>query len=222
MKETTAKELVFFGKITAGFTHEMKNILAIIKESSGLMEDLLSLSKDAPFPHFDRFSHRVTVIQQQVQRGVELAARLNRFAHSTDERLARIDLNDLAEQLTKLSERFARLKDIGLSVRPAESSVVLITSPVELQMAVFTLLESCWNQLPAGSEIELSVERRGQDPCINICFTGEIADCSKLMQKIEATDAIKTVREILDPLGIEIMQENEMCGYGLAFVGAKE
>lgn len=222
MKETAAKELAFFGRITAGFTHEMKNILAIIKESSGLMEDLLSLTKEAPFPHWDRFSHRVTVIQQQVQRGVELAARLNRFAHSTDEAVARLDLNDLAEQLTRLSERFARLKEVVLKANPAESSVALVTSPVELQMAVFTLMEGCWNQLPAGSEIELSVEQREQNPCMIIRCIGEIQDRNEFMQKVEATGVVKAAREILEDLGGRILQEKEICGFTLAFSAAKQ
>ena len=39
MKDNENGEIVFFGKITAGITHEMKNVLAIIKESSGLVED---------------------------------------------------------------------------------------------------------------------------------------------------------------------------------------
>jgi len=221
MKETAAKELAFFGRITAGFTHEMKNILAIIKESSGLMEDLLSLTKDAPFAHWDRFSRRVVVIQQQVQRGVELAARLNRFAHSADERIALIDLNDLAAQMAKLSERFAHLRDIGLRASPADSSVTLTTSPVQLQMAVFTLMESCWNHLPAGCEIELKVEQREQNPCMIIRCTGEIPDRDELMQEIKATGVVKTALQMLDDLGGTILQEEGICGFTLAFTGIK-
>lgn len=222
MKETAEKELAFFGRITAGFTHEMKNILAIIKESTGLMEDLLALTKEAPFPHWDRFSHRVKVIQQQVQRGVELAARLNRFAHSADEAVARVDLNELAEQLTRLSERFARLKDVVLKASPAESSPALVTSPVDLQMAVFTLMESCWNQLPAGSEIELRVEQREQHSCLVMHCLGEIHDRSEFMQKVEATGIVQGAQEILQDLGGKILREKEICGFTLAFTRDKE
>ena len=46
MKQRNEKELEFFGKITAGITHEMKNVLAIIKKSAGLMEDIMSLSAE--------------------------------------------------------------------------------------------------------------------------------------------------------------------------------
>jgi len=221
MRKTTAKELAFFGRITAGFTHEIKNILAIIKESSGLMEDLLSLTKDDPFPHWERFSRRVLVIRQQVQRGVELANRLNRFAHSPDEPVSRIDLNELADQLVRLSERFARLKEVTLKASCSESAVALVTSPVELQMAVFTLMESCWNQMPAGSEIELTVELREKRPCMFIRLIGETGDMVAAKQKVQSSESFRATQELLGELGGEILADRQD-GFALAFGETKE
>ena len=40
------EEIAFMGKVTASLSHEIKNTLAIINESVGLMGDLLG--KDAP------------------------------------------------------------------------------------------------------------------------------------------------------------------------------
>jgi len=48
MTQFRQTEIAFFGRITAGVTHELKNVLAIVNESSGLMQDLLALSKEAP------------------------------------------------------------------------------------------------------------------------------------------------------------------------------
>ncbi len=221
MRKTTAKELAFFGRITAGFTHEIKNILAIIKESSGLMEDLLLLTKDDPFPHWERFSRRVLVIRQQVQRGVELANRLNRFAHSPDEPVSRIELNELADQLVRLSERFARLKEVTLKSSCSESAVALVTSPVELQMAVFTLMESCWNQMQAGSEIDLTVELREKRPCMSIRLIGETGDMVTAKQKVQSSESFRATQELLGELGGEILTDNQD-GFTLAFVETKE
>ena len=36
-------ENMFFGQVCASCTHEMQNVLAIIRESSGLLEDLFAL-----------------------------------------------------------------------------------------------------------------------------------------------------------------------------------
>ena len=40
-------QLAYLGKLMAGLSHELKNHLAIIKESNGLIEDLLSLEESA-------------------------------------------------------------------------------------------------------------------------------------------------------------------------------
>ena len=117
MGEKDLREAAFLGRITAAFTHEMKNVLAIIKESAGLMEDLLALSQEATFPQRDRFVRCLTTIAAQTKRGVELSGRLNRFAHSPDQDIATVDLNDILEQVVFLSGRFARLK--GVTLRPA-------------------------------------------------------------------------------------------------------
>ena len=48
MNEKAMDEIAFFGKVTASITHEIQNVLSIIKESSGLIDDVLSFSgKDA-------------------------------------------------------------------------------------------------------------------------------------------------------------------------------
>ncbi|MCK8601590.1 hypothetical protein [Desulfoferrobacter suflitae] len=207
MNQTTARELAFFGRITAGFTHEIKNILAIIKESSGLMEDLLSLTKDEPFPHWERFSHRVEVIKQQVQRGVELATHLNRFAHSPDEPVSPIDLNDLTDQLVRLSERFARLKEVGLTRSGSNASIVLVTSPVALQMTVFLLLESCWNQMPAGSAMELRAEWRERHPCLLVRMTVPVDDLGAVKQHIATSEGFTVARQSAHELGGQMLDD---------------
>ncbi len=219
MKGSEAREVAFFGRITASFTHEVKNILAIIKESSGLMEDLLSLTKDQPFPHWERFSHRVSVIQQQVQRGVGLATRLNRFAHSTDEPIARVDLNELADQLIWLSERFARLKEVTLKWSPAESAVPLDTSPIDLQMAVFTLMEGCWNQLPAQSQVELRVARCEGLPCLIIACNADGVAFADLKRGVETSGALQTTADVAAGLHGKIVDRPDECGFSLVFSG---
>ena len=48
------RDALFMGRMTAQATHEMQNILATIRESSGLMEDLLAMGGEN-FAHAERF-----------------------------------------------------------------------------------------------------------------------------------------------------------------------
>ena len=41
MSTSGSREAAFIGKITASATHEIRNVLAIVKESAGLIDDLM-------------------------------------------------------------------------------------------------------------------------------------------------------------------------------------
>ncbi len=168
-------EVAFFGRITAAFTHDMKNVLAIVRECAGLMEDLLSMSQGASFPHTDRFVRSLGTIQAQVKRGVDLCSGLNRFAHSPDEDVTTVDLNEILALIVLLSERFARLKGISLSLKPHPEAVPVVASPVGLQMVVFACLECCWKSMSDGGSVSLSVTQDKYEVIVTFTCGGAFA-----------------------------------------------
>lgn len=159
-------ETAFFGRITAGVTHELKNVLAIINESSGLMQDLMALSKEMPAYH-DRFQKALTSIKGQVQRGQSLIARLNQFAHAPDMAVRSLDLYETTGHLVALSQRFAALKQVTLKMvppPPSEPPVQATIHLIQLQMALFSAIE-CWLSLAApGNEISIYLSKK-KDAC---------------------------------------------------------
>ena len=155
MNEMLKRELAFFGKITAGVTHEMKNVLAVINESTGLMEDLMAMASEEPFPFRDRFLRSTASIQAQVERGVALSGRLNRFAHSIDNPVALVDLGVAVDHLVLLAQRFAKMKRVELTVTPAGGEYPAETSPILLNLVLYNACEFCWNRMPEGGNISL-------------------------------------------------------------------
>jgi len=141
----TDQEIAFMGKMTAGMTHEIKNVLATIKESSGLMQDFLKLRQDASFPYGEKFAQILAGIQGQVARGVEISTRLNRFAHSMDEPVITLDLNEIIDQVVFLNQRQARLKQTELRGIPSGEGLRIETDPFRLQLvlaaAIYYLLD---------------------------------------------------------------------------------
>jgi C4-dicarboxylate-specific signal transduction histidine kinase len=156
-----AKKAAFMGKITAGVTHEMKNVLAIIKESAGLLDDLISLTKDNSPPPRDKLLRTVTRITDQVARGVDLATKLNSFAHAPDDAAGSVDLNQVVEQTGFLCQRFARLKGITLHVVPGRQSHVVMADPLALQMLLFQCVELLMDSEGKGSVITLQSKSDG-------------------------------------------------------------
>lgn len=156
------RENMFIGRISASLTHEIKNVLAIIRESSGLMQDLLALSKDGAFTYHEKFNSILSAIQEQVNRGVELTARLNRFAHSTDQPLVDLDLNDLVAQVVLLMERFARLRKVQLQAQRSDGALSLNTDPFRLQMVLAAGVDCLLQTAEAGAVIEMQPEVDGR------------------------------------------------------------
>jgi signal transduction histidine kinase len=173
VNSSESDKAAFMGKITAGVTHELKNVLAIIRESAGLMQDLLALSGDAQFPLREKFSKVLSNIGDQVVRGVDLASRLNTFSHLPDETSSGLDLNEVAVQVVFLSQRFARLKGISLNVQPHERSVIVVTDPLKIQMVLFQCVELLVNVVGTGATITLHPLQQGEsEATVELFSTG--------------------------------------------------
>ena len=106
-------ELAFFGTITASVSHELNNILSIINEYSGLLDDLiLAESKGKPIEKV-RIQKIALNIAEQIKRQRDIIKLLNRFAHRVDVPIAQFNLNELVNDIIKLSQRFASLRRIS-------------------------------------------------------------------------------------------------------------
>ncbi|MBW1800302.1 MAG: hypothetical protein JRJ85_06180 [Deltaproteobacteria bacterium] len=211
MTEHENKEIAFFGKITAGMTHEMKNVFAIIKESSGLVEDLLHLSRNPSFPREDRIESALRTINEQVHRGVELTSRLNRFAHAPDEAVTDIDLYETLELLTALSSRFARLQNVALEISEPSRPIRIHTQPVTFQMAMFSGIECCLTLMPSGGKIDIRPEH--QDGSALVYLQCEIAkgEDTPPIEILPKSEKWKMLQQLAKDLGGSVKLDAAAC-----------
>ena len=156
------KEIAFMGKVTASLSHEIKNTLAIINESAGLMGDLLG--KDAPedWPAYSRLTNLLASIEEQVQRSADIVKRLNQFAHSMDKSLADLDLNETVRQTAILAQRFATLRRVNLETQLASNPLYLQSDPFRLLYVIFGFIERAINCSPRESEVSVQTEQSGE------------------------------------------------------------
>ncbi|MGD9504337.1 MAG: hypothetical protein AB7W37_05480 [Syntrophobacteraceae bacterium] len=224
MKGKGPDEVAFSGRITAAFTHEVKNVLAIIKEASGLMEDLLLMSKAAPFPHKERFERAIGTIQAQVQRGVELSTRLNRFAHSLDEPLASVDLKEIVDQFALLAKRFATLREMTLRSDAAsvDGTFNILTSPVRFQMALLAAVESCWAAMPPGGAVALLPERREEGAAVMVSCEGDLGERDSFVEKVGSSKTWEALLEVQRVLGGTVEWVNGAYALRLVFPSGEE
>ncbi len=197
MKE---KEIAFIGKITAGVTHEVNNVFASIKEISGLMSDILSITQDNTFKHKEKFQTSVQKIQSQVQRGITFTCQLNKFSHLADYDKAETDLNEMTGNLILLTERFARIKNVVLTLKQSERTVIVSTNLFYLNMAMFYIIEYFFNHTISGGEIVFYPAIKDNQCVLSISFKGEATD-EKNFLKDPDSELLKSLENIIGSFG---------------------
>ncbi len=162
----------FLGRMTAGSTHELRNILAIIKESAGLIGDSLGRTSGVPAP--GGLQRAVDRVNRQVARGVELLDSLNHLAHCPDRAEAAADLNREAACVVGLGQRFTRQYGITLQLAPAAGEVSVQLDSLRLQMVLFAAVELLLERCTEGSTITVRVTG-GDQPTIELGPSGEMS-----------------------------------------------
>ena len=129
--------LAFFGRISASISHELKNVLAIVNENAGLLEDLTLMADRGQAIDPARLKIMATAVQKQVGRADEILKNMNRFAHSIDETVAEIHLNPTIKLFMALTDRFAAMRGVTVDLQ-------LPDSPLKIRTAPFFLMNILW------------------------------------------------------------------------------
>ena len=156
------KEIGFMGKVTASLSHEIKNTLAIINESVGLMGDLLRQDAPENWPQHSRLNELTTSIEEQVQRSADIIKRLNQFAHSMDKSVVDLDLNETVRQTVVLAQRFATLRRVNLETQLHSTPLHLQGDPFRLLYVMFGFIERAINCSPREAEVTVKTDRSGE------------------------------------------------------------
>ena len=151
----TESGLQFFGKMTASISHEIKNVLAIINENAGLLEDLVLMADGGAEIEPLRLKNMSRTVMKQVSRADATMKNMNRLAHSVDESIRAIDLNDLLELLVALSNRFASTRGVGIQLKRNEGLVELRTSPFFLMNLLWLCLDFAMDAAGEDKIVEL-------------------------------------------------------------------
>lgn len=174
------------GKITAAMTHEIKNVLAIIRESAGLAQDILSVVEDTAFPQKQKFSKIMDKIDNQVQRGADIVSALNSFAHLPDYEVRNEDLNSVIEQMMILSQKLSRTNGIKILIENDTMPVFMKADPLEIRMTLYSAVELLAPLLGRGSEIRIkSMKSESGSPLLGLFVKSSNLDQS-IFESIES------------------------------------
>ena len=184
----------FFGAITASVTHELNNVMAIIEQVNGLLEDLVAGAQGGRTIAPEKIANIQTRITRQVNRGVGIIKRLNAFAHSVDEPVRSFDLGSLLSDLAALCERFAMLRKQKLEFQAPAGAVMVRNSPYFVELAAYLSLRLVMEAVPAEGVISLSLKEHETGAQIVVFGTpasdlregdGELADLTAVVKSLQ-------------------------------------
>ena len=214
--DLTMAGLRFSGTVTAAFTHDFKNALAIIKENTGLLQDLLAMAERGRPLDPERIAVLAERIGRQVERANRMTSQLNRFAHSADTPRVETDLATMIEMAAVLAGRKAALKRVTLETVPPATASRVSTFPFALQHLLYRCIESLLDGAGSGGRIVLEVHG-GQDH-VTLRLTACTAD-GRAQPDAAALSVTPEMTALAEALKIRIDRE-QTAGWQLAWKDA--
>lgn len=162
--------LQFFGKMSASFSHEIKNSLAIIHESAGLLGDYTIMAEKGMPLDPERLRSLSAKIRDQILKADGMVKNMNRLAHSVDESMRCIDMGEIVEFVAELSRKFAFIRGVTLIPHHSPGPVMITTNPFLLENLLWLCLEVAMDAAGNGKTVTLMGEETEKGA--RICLTG--------------------------------------------------
>jgi len=154
----TETGLQFFGRISASIAHEIKNVLAIVNENAGLLEDFTLMADRGKPIDTERLKMMAAAVKRQVARADEIIKNMNRFAHSIDQTTSTVDLDQTIELFIALTARFAAMRGVKVERQLSASPLRIPTAPYYLMNLLWLCLDFCMSASGDEKRVELVVE----------------------------------------------------------------
>ena len=155
----TETGLQFFGRMSASISHEIKNVLAIVNENAGLLEDFcLMADRGIPIDPA-RLKIMAGKVKQQISRADGITKNMNLLAHSIDQTVTTVDLAQTIELLIALTARIAALRGVKVDLQLPGGPLTISTAPFFLMNLLWLCLEFAMDAGGDLKRVELVTER---------------------------------------------------------------
>ena len=156
------EDLAFFGKVNASISHELKNILAIISEAAGLLNDLTEMIARGEKVDLEMLMTCSRDIEEEIQRGFGTIKQMNTFSHSVDDTLKNVNLIEVLDLVIHLAGFLSYASKVRFDPVQDDSPMVL-TCPFRLQNLVYQTIVFAFKSVGSDGEIQVAVHRETND-----------------------------------------------------------
>jgi nitrogen-specific signal transduction histidine kinase len=167
-------QLKFIGKILSVYAHDLNNQLGIIKEASGLMEDIVALNKSKNNRLHEELARPLQSVNSRIGDAAFLTNTLKVFGRGMEGETSSLNINKTVGGLLVLVKRLAAQKRIEL-VTDFQADIPTINGdPLMLQFLLFCLMEEQLLRLKAKGRIVFRTARTGNVLSVMILPEGEV------------------------------------------------
>lgn len=163
-------DLVFFGKVNASISHELKNILAIISETAGFLNDLTEMAKEGKDIDLEMLKTCSKDIVEEIGRGFVTIKHMNRFSHSVDDPFKSVNLVEILDLMIGLAGFLSFASNVRFDPQE-EAGPVVLTCPFRLQNLIYQALVFAFESAGPDGEIHVSIHPEQKDG-VRIHFSG--------------------------------------------------
>ena len=153
--------LAFFGKVNASISHELKNVMAIIAETAGLLGDLSEMARGGTPIDPDMLASSTDSIIEEIQRGFITIRQMNRFAHSVDTPVLSVDLMEILDLVRNLSGYLSFAGKASL-VKGTAVAPMALTCPFILQAVIYQAVVQTFRNSGPAAELDISVQSNNE------------------------------------------------------------
>ncbi len=198
-------EMLFFGRIMASISHEINNVMSIVGQVGGLMEDLVAMEERGGEVGLEKWRKQTERIVAQAARGRDIIKNMNRFAHSIDHPRKTFDVVDETVNMLKVLERLITNRGTSVSFHLACENSAWTGAPFLYRLLIFSLIDSFLSS--DGAPGPLVVSCREVDASIEIKIEG-----GELEQGWEDSEAWTSAVEASQRLGASLVKETNLSG----------
>jgi len=204
MSISDSRRVEFVARVTADMAHELRNVLAIVKETAGLIGDLTTLDTSNS-PDHDKIMNLVARVQRQADRGAKLTDVVHQVVRSCEDPGLPTELNQAAAHVAVMSCRQARKKRQSVQVTPCDDELHVLGRRLGVYVALHAATECCLGLLPESAV--LAVNLRPPTDGAPVDLMGSLGGIAVRIQPTR-TPSWDSVRDAVADIGASLQAGN--------------
>jgi len=145
------KNLATIGRLGAGVTHEVKNLLGIINISTHYLKS--KIGNDDP-----KIMKHLRAIEDKVSRANELIVNLLGFSRPDEAKILPTDINNLMEDILTLMEHQMSLDNIKVIRKLDYKLPQILVDPGEIKKVFVNMIINAQDAMPDGGEMRVTTD----------------------------------------------------------------